>query len=46
MEMYVIPEPEVRALVAAHGGRLVEAREWMGGDYTHYSYCAVKPPAE
>ena len=42
MEMYVLPEPEVRRIVADNGGRLVDVREWRGGDYTHYSYCATK----
>ena len=40
--MYVVPEPEVHRIVAENGGRLADVREWRGGDYTHYSYCAMK----
>jgi hypothetical protein len=42
MEMYVLPEPEVRRLVADHGGRLVDVQESIGGDYRHYFYCVTK----
>lgn len=42
MEMYVLPEPEVRQIVLDNGGRIIDVQERTGGDFRHFFYCVSK----
>jgi hypothetical protein len=42
MEMYTVPEPEVRHLVLESGGRIVAVHRFPGGDFQHSFYCATR----